>query len=85
MTNVDAEQIFFKIQKSLAKLLKISEDKITLKTNLKDDLGIDSVDNLDFIFAIEDGFKIKIPEKRAIQLHTVKDVVELIKKELANG
>lgn len=85
MTTPDADQIFSRIRKALAKLLKISESKISLEANLKDDLGIDSVDNLDLLFAIEDGFKLKISEEKAAQLRTVKDVIELIKKELSDG
>ena len=85
MKEFDNEQIFLKIRKALAKLLKISEGEISMEASLKDDLGIDSVDNLDLLFAIEDGFKLKISEEEAVQLRTVSDVVELIKKELLNG
>ena len=85
MATPDTEQIFSKIRKALAKLLKISESKISLEASLKDDLGIDSVDNLDLLFAIEDGFKLKVSEEAAAQLKTVNDVVELIKKELSDG
>ena len=85
MTTPDVDQVFPKIRKALAKLLKIPESKVHIEANLKDDLGIDSVDNLDLLFAIEDGFKLKISEEKAAQLRTVNDVVELIKKELSNG
>ncbi len=85
MATPDADQIFPKIRKALAKLLKIPESKVSLEANLKDDLGIDSVDNLDLLFAIEDGFKLKISEEKASQLRTVNDVIELIKKELSDG
>ncbi|OQA55596.1 MAG: Acyl carrier protein [Candidatus Omnitrophica bacterium ADurb.Bin277] len=85
MKESDKEQIFLKIRKALAKLLKVSEGEISMEASLKDDLGIDSVDNLDLLFAIEDGFKLKISEEEAVQLRTVSDVVELIKKELLNG
>lgn len=85
MTTSDVDQIFPKIRKALAKLLKIAESKVSLGANLKDDLGVDSVDNLDLLFAIEDGFKLKISEEKASQLRTVSDVVELIKKELSDG
>jgi len=85
MTVSDGDPIFLKIRKALAKMLKISEAEVKLESGLKDDLGIDSVDNLDLLFAIEDGFKLKISEEQAVQLNTVKDVIELIKKELSNG
>ncbi|MFH0985790.1 MAG: acyl carrier protein [Candidatus Omnitrophota bacterium] len=85
MTAPDADQIFPKIRKALAKLLKIPESRVSLEANLKNDLGVDSVDNLDLLFAIEDGFKLKISEEKAAHLRTVNDVVELIKKELSDG
>ncbi|MCK5883985.1 MAG: acyl carrier protein [Bacteriovoracaceae bacterium] len=64
-----------KIIKLIAEATKIEESKITLETNLVDDLNLDSLDIVELMMKMEDEFGIEIPEEDAEGLKTVKDIV----------
>jgi acyl carrier protein len=53
------------------------KDSLTLETNLRD-LGIDSLELLDFILEIEDKFNIEIDDDALIQMSTIGDVVNAV-------
>lgn len=63
-----------KIIKLIAEATKIEESKITLDTNLVDDLNLDSLDIVELMMKMEDEFGIEIPEEDAEGLKTVKDI-----------
>ena len=54
-----------------------SEDKLSLETPLAD-AGIDSLDALSILFAIEEEFHISIPDERARSMKTFGDMVDAI-------
>ncbi|XP_070501829.1 acyl carrier protein, mitochondrial-like [Chironomus tepperi] len=73
--------------------LKMIEERITLVLNLYDkidpeklkreshfmkDLGLDSLDHVEIIMAVEDEFGFEIPDMDAERLYTVKDLVRYI-------
>lgn len=54
------EEIFTKVIDALQESLGIPRAKITLKSRIIEDLGSDSLDMLDILFALEEKFGIKI-------------------------
>ncbi len=56
----------------------LKKDSINITDNLRD-LGIDSLDLLDFILEAEEKFDIKIEDDELLNLNTISDVVALIK------
>ncbi|WP_163273020.1 acyl carrier protein [Chelativorans alearense] len=52
---------FDKVADIIAETSEIDRDKITLESHTIDDLGIDSLDFLDIVFAIDKEFGIKVP------------------------
>lgn len=54
------QSIFDGVQEAVQESLGIPREKITLKARIIDDLGSDSLDLLDILFAIEERFGIKI-------------------------
>jgi len=54
------------------------QGEINLDTKLNDD--IDSFDNLMIVNAIEDEFSITIKEEDLSDIKTIKDIVELVRK-----
>ena len=58
---------FEKVQKILAEQLELDADEITMDSNLVEDLGIDSLDFLDIVFAIDKAFGIKVPVEKWTQ------------------
>ena len=73
---------FEKIQAIIAKVLNIDPSKITPETTFVDDLDADSLDVLQIIMGIEDGFHIQIPDDAADNIITVADAVNQIKSAL---
>ena len=59
---MDRSEMFARLRSMLADSLAILETGITLQSRLIDDLGADSLDFVDLMFAIEKAFGVKIPE-----------------------
>jgi acyl carrier protein len=58
---------FERVADIIAETSEIEREKITLDSNTIDDLGIDSLDFLDIVFAIDKEFGIKIPLEKWTQ------------------
>lgn len=70
--------MFEKVRKLIALQLKIPEDKITMESRIKDDLGADSVDILQLLMTLEDEHGIEIPDEKLVRFSTVGDIVEYL-------
>lgn len=70
--------MFEKVRKLIALQLKVSEDKITMESKIKDDLGADSVDILQLLMTLEDEYGIEIPDEKLVRFNTVGDIVEYL-------
>jgi acyl carrier protein len=71
-----------KVKQIIAEKLGVSEDKITPTASFVDDLGADSLDQVELIMAFEDGFDVEIPDEDAEKLRTVKDAMDYLQKKL---
>src|SRR5262245_18316460 len=58
---------FDKVAKIIAETSEIDRDTITPESHTIDDLGIDSLDFLDIVFAIDKEFGIKVPLEKWTQ------------------
>jgi len=67
-----------KVKPLMAEALNLNEDEITLEANLKDDLGIDSLDAVELIMELEDEFDVKIEDDVAQGFVTVADIVKAL-------
>ncbi len=70
--------VFEKIKKILAEQLDADEEKMTMETNIADDLGADSLDVVELLMSIEDEFDVEIPDEAIDTMKTIGDVVEYI-------
>lgn len=70
--------MFEKVRKLIALQLKVSEDKITMESKIKDDLGADSVDILQLLMTLEYEHGIEIPDEKLVRFNTVGDIVEYL-------
>lgn len=74
---------FEKVKSILVEELDLDADEVTLESNIKEDLGADSLDMVDLIMSIEDAFDIKVDESDAANIKTVGDVVNYIDQQQA--
>ncbi|XP_018401373.1 PREDICTED: acyl carrier protein, mitochondrial isoform X1 [Cyphomyrmex costatus] len=57
---------------------KIEPTKLTLDSHFMDDLGLDSLDHVEIIMAMEDEFGFEIPDMDAERLLKPKDIVRYV-------
>jgi acyl carrier protein len=67
----------------IAQKKRLPPENITLDSTFLD-LGIDSLDGMDLLFAFEDTFNISIPDDIAQQMKTVRMVTEGLRRVLGN-
>ena len=70
--------VFDKIKGIIVEQLDVSEDDITMETNLMKDLEADSLDAVEIIMAIEEEYEIEIPDEEAEKFQTVADLVNYV-------
>ena len=75
------DELFEKIQKLIADKLEIDESKITLDSSFRNDLGADSLDTYELVYAIEEELHVTIPDEKANEFETVRDAYDFIKSE----
>lgn len=63
-----------KIKKIAVDMFEIDENLLKPETTLNE-LGLDSLDKIEFMFALEEEFKIKIPD-REVKINTVQDLID---------
>jgi len=74
--------ILEEIKKIICEQLDVPEADIVLTASFVDDLGADSLDQVELIMAMEEEFNVSIPDEDAEKITTVKDAVEYITKAL---
>lgn len=72
--------MFEEVKNVIVEALNVSENEVSLNSNMRDDLGIDSLDAAELIMELEDQFGLKIEEEEASKFATVKDIVEYIEE-----
>jgi len=64
----------------IAEQLAKPEDSISETSHFVDDLGADSLDQVEIIMAIEEAFGIEIPEAEQEKIKTVGDAIAYVEK-----
>ena len=75
------EELFDKMKKLIAEKLEVEESKITMESSFRQDLGADSLDTYELVYAIEEEMGISIPDEKANEFETVGDALEYIKSQ----
>ncbi len=68
---------------TLSSEFELEREKIVPEARLRDDLGLDSLDGVDLIVALEKALSVQIPETDARQMRTVADIFVFIDKAVA--
>lgn len=77
------DELFNKIQKLIAEKLDLDESKVTMDSSFRGDLGADSLDTYELVYAIEEELGVSIPDEVANEFETVRDAYDFIKNEQA--
>jgi acyl carrier protein len=69
---------FDKVKKIIVEQLGVDDAEVTLEASITDDLGADSLDQVELVMAFETEFNIDIPDEEAEKIKTVGDAVKKI-------
>ena len=67
-----------KVKAIIVEQLSVDEAEVTPSASFIDDLGADSLDTVELVMALEEGFSIEIPDEAAEKITTVKEAIEYI-------
>ncbi len=67
-----------KVKKIIVDHLGVEEDKIVPSASFIEDLGADSLDQVELVMAFEEEFGLEIPDEAAEKLTTVGKVIDYI-------
>ena len=76
------DELFEKMQKLIVEKLDCDAAKGTLDASFRNDLGADSLDTYELVYAIEEELGVSIPDEKANEFETVRDAYDFIKAEL---
>ena len=79
---MSSEEVLEKVKGIIVEQLGVAESAVTMEASFIDDLGADSLDIVELVMAIEEEFKIEIPDADAEKVVTVRDVVDYIKENV---
>ncbi len=72
-----------KIKKIICEQLDVPEEEVVPEASFVDDLGADSLDQVELIMAMEEEFDVSIPDEDAENIGTVQDAIDYVEKVLA--
>lgn len=75
-------EVFNKVKDLVVEKLGVSEAKVTMGASFRKDLGADSLDTYELVYAIEEETGITISDDMANEFETVGDAVKYLVKEL---
>ena len=67
-----------KVKDIIAEELGVERDKLTNEASFMEDLGADSLDQVELVMAFEKEFDIDIPDEEAEKLRTVGDALKYL-------
>ncbi len=79
-----SEELIQRVIKVVAASQKIPPEKITIDSTFAE-LGIDSLDGINILFALENEFNINIPDEGAQGMTGIRPMVEALDKLMSGG
>ncbi len=70
-----------KVKQIIVEQLGVDESQVDDNASFVDDLGADSLDIVELVMAFEEAFELEIPDEDAEKIATVKDAVDLHRKQ----
>jgi acyl carrier protein len=80
-----ASDTFERVKKIIVEQLGVEENEVTTEASITEDLGADSLDQVELVMAFETEFGIDIPDEEAEKIKTVGDAVTKIDSSSASA
>ncbi len=75
-----AENIEEQVRNIICEQMGVNKDQLSTDTSFINDLGADSLDQVELVMEFEEHFDLNIPEEEAEKIQTVGDAVKYIKE-----
>ncbi|MEK3758313.1 phosphopantetheine-binding protein [Paenibacillus sp. FSL P4-0338] len=84
--SIEHEDILFKVRETIAAVAKRLTSEVELDHALVDDLGIDSIQILELLSALEDtfGFELDVDDIRPESFRSVQAVLHFVERKVAS-
>jgi len=79
-----SDELIQRIRNVIANTQRIPVEKVTIDSSFEE-LGIDSMDGVNILFALENEFNITIPDEAAKQIRNVRQMMEGVERLIADG
>lgn len=70
-----------RVKSIIAEQLGVEEEKVTEDASFTEDLGADSLDQVELILALEEEFSVEIPDEDAEKIGTVSDAIKYVESK----
>jgi acyl carrier protein len=77
-----SDELIERVRKVIATSKRIPEDRVTIDSPFEE-LGVDSMDAVEILFALENEFDISIPDEEVKSVRNVRQMVEGVERLLA--
>jgi acyl carrier protein len=74
--------IIERVKKIIIEQLDVAEEDVVPTASFVDDLGADSLDQVELIMAMEEEFNVSISDEDAEKIATVQDAIDYVQKAL---
>ena len=68
------------LREVICRFVEIDPAKLTEDTNIRSELGLNSLELINIAVAIEDEFNLEIPDREVANIETLGDAVKVIEK-----
>ncbi|MEM9423413.1 MAG: acyl carrier protein [Spirochaetota bacterium] len=72
------EEMYDKLKALVVEKLEVDESKVTESARFREDLGADSLDTYELLFAIQSEWDVQIEDEKAAEFETVGDAFSYI-------
>ena len=79
-----SDELAEKVLSAIASSKRIPRERVSLESTLED-LGMDSLDQLNLLFALESDFNISISDEEAKSIRTVREMVDGVRKLISGA
>ena len=73
-----------KVKSIIAEQLGVKPEEVTPEASFVEDLGADSLDTVELVMALEEGFGIEIPDEDAEKIATVSELYDYIRQHISS-
>jgi len=74
------KEIVEKVKQIISEQLGVDEAEVTPSASFADDLGADSLDQVELVMALEEAFSVSVSDEDTEKLLTVQDAIDYVDK-----